>query len=221
MFVHQNKYRRNAAYNRLLEEDLLCHNNAYYNDANAQVFDGINNTPVDLATWKAISSRADFESGSAWGHQPSATAHVEEREPLAPQPSQSSVEMVAAGTWRFQAEHQPFTASRPVRMRINQYPGADTVHILEGEQVENYGDWIEYHINIPQSGDYYVIVSHPMGSGGFAYLGYAHLLIVGKPASNYFDQHALRPSSMRVTHALPQKLRGLRCLSTPGCSWRG
>jgi hypothetical protein len=201
MFIYQNRYRRNSAYKRLLAQELICYNNSYFSSSNQSVFDGNENSrPVDFATWKTLSERDNFEAGSVWSTDVS-TSFTEKKQPAAFSAGSSSHRTIKEGSFRFEVEQQPFASSRPVFLRQNHYPGADTVHILDAELIGTYGDWIDYTITVPRTATYYITVNYPMGSGGFEYLGYVQLLVDDEPAGHYFDQCAIDRGSMRITHA--------------------
>jgi hypothetical protein len=88
----------------------------------------------------------------------------------------------------YEVEKLPFKASNPVELLSI---GGARGHKLHADQVGDYGDWVEYVLDVPQTGDYWIDVSYLQDAGPFQYLGYAQLQIDGKTQGDWWDQHGL------------------------------
>ena len=206
-FIVQHFYRRNAAYLRNISQELMAYNNRYYNPQNLKPFQ-LNAAlwkpdPKDvfgtLDEWKKQSTQPNFEAGSAWG-QNRLPKFISVGTPIA-RPSKNKNTSPTSNTnghLIYEVETLSFKASQSIE--VLSAPGAPDgkVHRLSADQVGDYGDWVEYTLDVPQAGDYFVAVRYLQDSGPFNYLGYAQLKIDGTPQGDWWDQHGL--SRQLMTH---------------------
>jgi hypothetical protein len=74
------------------------------------------------------------------------------------------------------------------------------------DQVGDYGDWVEYSINVPQAGRYFMDVRYLQDGRPFNYLGYAQVKINGAVQGDWWDQHGLTRQLM-THHVGPVQLK--------------
>ncbi|MBD3177533.1 MAG: hypothetical protein GF320_20370, partial [Armatimonadia bacterium] len=188
-FIVQHYYDRDSAYDRFTKHELRAWNNRYYNPANAQAFeyeaDGVWRGPSphfgDFTQWKQTSTHANFEAGSAWGE----TA-PRDYAPAAPElalPGDDPNAVAENDVLRYEAEQLPFTATQDVLLVPHAEASGGMLHKAVIEQVGDYGDHVDYILQVPEAGDYWVTVRYLRDSGPFRYLGYAQLTINPEPAS--------------------------------------
>jgi hypothetical protein len=201
LFIIQHYYRRRPAYLRNIREELRAYNNRYFNPQNPRPFQ-LNAAfwkpdPKDeygtFDEWKKQSRQPNFEAGSAWG-QTAPRNFVPPALKLAKAGTNTKPKNVN-GALVYEVETLPFKASAPLEVLPM---GANIVHKLHAEQIGDYGDWVEYTVNVPQAGDYYVNTRYWQDSGPFKYLGYAQLRINGAVQGDWWDQQGLTPQIMNM-----------------------
>jgi hypothetical protein len=152
--------------------------------------------------WKKISLFPNFEVGSHWGVGDNPQKRfVPTGLPLARSGRNAKAARIAAGHYRYEAENLPFTSSQPVALLRDAATGS-AYHRLMAVQMGDYADYIEYSLNVPEAGDYWLSYQYLQQSGPSEYLGYAQASLDGKPIGSYIDQHGLTKQFM--THQLGQ-----------------
>ncbi len=218
-FIIEHYYRRNPAYLRNISQELRAYNNRYFNPQNPKPF--LLNAvfwkpdPKDIFgtfdEWKKQSTQPNFETGSAWGQ--TAPRNFSPPALKLGKPGQNTRPQAINGRLVYEVENLPFTSSKPVELVDK------SIHKLHVDQVGDYGDWLEYTLNVPQTGNYFVNVRYFQDSGPFNYLGYAQLKIDGTPQGDWWDQHGL--SRQRMTHHLgPVRLTAGRHTFRFDAVWR-
>jgi hypothetical protein len=107
---------------------------------------------------------------------------------------------VAPGRWRYEAENLPFTSTQNVALLRDAAATGGSYHRLLAMQMGDHADYVEYSLNVPEAGDYWLSFRYLQQSGPFQYLGYAQAYLNGRPVGSYIDQHGLAKQFM--THQL-------------------
>jgi hypothetical protein len=196
-FIRQHFYRRREGYLRNIREDLRAYNNRYFNSKNPRPFqlDSVTwrpdpgDTYGTFADWKKQSRQPDFEAGSAWGA--TAPRNFKPATPVLAKAGTNTKPQSAGSQLVYEVENLPFKATGALEVWPAPGAGANKIHKLQVNQVGDYGDWVEYSLHVPQTGDYWVDVRYLQDAGAFNYLGYAHLQIDGKVQGDWWDQHGL------------------------------
>jgi hypothetical protein len=203
MFYKQNYWKRGEQYKRNVTEELRAYNNTYRNPDNPRAFEGPGEARLTFHEWKKISLFPNFEAGffSGKGANPQ-TRFVPTGLPVARNGRNAKPAQVAPGFYRYEAENLPFTSTQNVALQRDAAATSGTYHCLMAVQMGDYADHVEYSLNVPEAGEYWLSFRYLQQSGPFQYLGYAQASLNGQPIGNYIDQHGLTRQFM--THQLDQ-----------------
>jgi hypothetical protein len=158
-----------------------------------------------FAEWKAQSAQPHFEAGSAWGTTAPRNFTMP-RLALATSSKTAFPSSRVNGRLVYEVEKLPFKASKPVELLSAPGKTTNTVHKLHVDQVGDFGDWVEYSINVPEAGRYFMDVRYLQDGRPFNYLGYAQVKVNGAVQGDWWDQHGLTRQLM-THHVGPVQLK--------------
>ncbi len=191
LFYGEHHWDRDEAFDRLIRQELIAYNNEYHNPDNPTPFaiasePGWNWGKEILGSWGQWQKNGNrkamywdpnyrFEAGSSFNGK--ALRNFTPAKRTLASSGNNKTGKVAGGYIRYEVEYLPFMADGEVELRSDPDASGGKYHKLLADQIGDYGQYVEYALNVPETGEYYVTIDYLRNFGPYEYLGYAQLTI--------------------------------------------